>query len=111
MYVVDKAKRHIIDALDAFEDASITRSALKEEIEHALGCLYDTAFECGIDSCSVGEDDDEIVFEAEVDLDDLREKPHPDEDGHCSRCGLPWPDERETLEPHECPPGFLRRTE
>ena len=32
----------------------------------------------------------------------------PDEDGHCQRCGLPWPDERETTEPHECPPGFRR---
>lgn len=31
-----------------------------------------------------------------------------DPDGHCSRCGLKWPDERETLEPHECPPGFQR---
>jgi hypothetical protein len=30
----------------------------------------------------------------------------PDDDGDCRRCGLPWPDERETLEPHECPPGF-----
>ena len=28
-------------------------------------------------------------------------------DGTCNRCGLPWPDERETLEPHECPPGFM----
>jgi hypothetical protein len=30
----------------------------------------------------------------------------PDEDGDCRRCGLPWPDVRETEEPHECPPGF-----
>lgn len=29
-----------------------------------------------------------------------------DEDGDCRRCGLPWPDERETTEPHECPQGF-----
>jgi protein gp37 len=38
---------------------------------------------------------------------DLR--PHlggPDEDGRCLRCGLEWSDERERLEPHECPPGF-----
>jgi hypothetical protein len=34
------------------------------------------------------------------------DSPHSDADGHCSRCGLKWPDERETLEPHECPPGF-----
>jgi hypothetical protein len=32
--------------------------------------------------------------------------PFRDEDGRCSRCGLEWPDEKETLEPHECPPGF-----
>jgi hypothetical protein len=24
----------------------------------------------------------------------------------CSRCGLDWPDDAETLEPHECPSGF-----
>lgn len=29
-----------------------------------------------------------------------------DEDGLCTRCGLEWEDERDTLEPHECPPGF-----
>ena len=33
--------------------------------------------------------------------------PKCDEDGHCTRCGLEWPDEKETLEPHECPPGFI----
>ncbi len=32
----------------------------------------------------------------------------PDEDGDCTVCGLPWSDEKETLEPHVCPPGFLR---
>lgn len=31
----------------------------------------------------------------------------PDADGHCRRCGLEWPDESETTEPHECPPGFM----
>jgi hypothetical protein len=31
----------------------------------------------------------------------------PDGDGACFVCGLAWPDERETLEPHVCPPGFL----
>jgi hypothetical protein len=30
-----------------------------------------------------------------------------DEDGHCTVCGLPWPDRMETLEQHRCPPGFL----
>ena len=31
----------------------------------------------------------------------------------CGHCGLDWPDVLETLEPHECPPGFLgsQRTE
>lgn len=29
-----------------------------------------------------------------------------DPDGHCSVCGLPWPDRAETLERHVCPPGF-----
>lgn len=32
----------------------------------------------------------------------------PDEDGRCTGCGLEWPDEKETLEPHRCPPGFLQ---
>ena len=32
----------------------------------------------------------------------------PDEDGHCRRCGEAWPDERDTEEAHECPPGFAR---
>ena len=30
-----------------------------------------------------------------------------DDDGHCTVCGIEWPDERLTLEPHICPPGFL----
>jgi hypothetical protein len=37
----------------------------------------------------------------------MREPIEPDEDGHCKRCGYLWPDENETTEPHECPPGFL----
>lgn len=32
--------------------------------------------------------------------------PIRDADGHCTRCGLELEDQRETLEPHECPPGF-----
>ena len=30
-----------------------------------------------------------------------------DADGHCSVCGELWPDRKETLERHKCPPGFL----
>lgn len=33
-------------------------------------------------------------------------KPVCDGDGRCSRCGLEWPDIRETEEKHICPPGF-----
>lgn len=28
----------------------------------------------------------------------------PDEDGHCTRCGLEWEDPNGSI--HECPPGF-----
>ena len=44
-------------------------------------------------------------------MDDKALKPRKDakrdEDGDCSVCGLRWPDPRDTLEPHICPPGFL----
>lgn len=37
-------------------------------------------------------------------------KPHPDakrdNDGHCTVCGIEWPNALETDEPHLCPPGF-----
>lgn len=36
-------------------------------------------------------------------------QPNPqgwDEDGHCRRCGLAGEPETESIEPHECPPGF-----
>lgn len=39
-------------------------------------------------------------------------RPHPDarrdEDGHCTVCGMEWPDEKLTLEKHICPPRFSR---
>ena len=48
--------------------------------------------------------------EAKRRRDEVRPPIEPDEDGHCKRCGLAWPDECETLEPHVCPPGsFTRR--
>lgn len=34
-----------------------------------------------------------------------------DVDGHCSRCGLFIEPDEETMEPHECPPGFLVRSD
>lgn len=34
---------------------------------------------------------------------DARRDPH---DGTCTVCGECWPDRRETLEAHVCPPGF-----
>ena len=37
--------------------------------------------------------------------------PGVDEDGHCERCGLMIEPESETLEPHECPPGFCTDAE
>lgn len=52
-----------------------------------------------------GREVDEAVYQRISDISGFV-APQADEDGHCAACGLAWPDERETVEPHECPPGF-----
>lgn len=63
------AKQQISKAIEEYDEETISKAALSEVISHTIEELYTTSIAVGAEYID-DDEDDEIVFEAEMDLEE-----------------------------------------
>jgi hypothetical protein len=70
---MSKAVEQIERAINEYDEGAISRVALSTVVTETLKTMGDAAYSAGMDDADAAHDDDVVEFEAEMDLDDMRE--------------------------------------